>query len=394
MPKKKNIVILGSSGSIGLSALEVVRQFKDRLNVVGLSVNTNIDVLKKQIEEFKPVAVAVAAADKAFELAKNTDGRLKVLASRDGLCELAMLKQADIVLVAIVGAEALFPLLSAIRAKKTIALANKEAIVIAGSLVRKEALQHRVDIIPVDSEQNAIFQCLRGYGIDSVERLYLTASGGPLVDDSLKQLQSVSVKRVLSHPRWNMGKKITVDSATLMNKGLEVIEARELFNIDPEKIKVLIHRKALVHSMVEFVDGSVLAQLAATDMRLPIQFSLSFPERWTNRRLHIDPLKIGELLFEKPDIKRFPCLGLAFEALRCGGNAPCIINAANEVAVEAFLRGSISFCGIASVIEKVMQKSKFIKNTPSLEDIFKTDWQAREDAMRVLGALSKRKNRI
>lgn len=380
MATRKNIVILGSSGSVGESALDVVRQYKDRFNVVGLSVNSNIERLKEQIKEFKPVSVAVGDADQACVLAKSLKKGPQVLASREGICELARLKDADLVLVAIVGAEAVFPLLAAIGAKKTIALANKESVVVAGSLVRREALKHNVRIIPVDSEQNAIFQCLEGYDLNMVERLYLTASGGPLVDYSKQRLQTVSLKKVLAHPRWKMGKKITVDSATMMNKGLEVIEARELFGLSLDKIKVLIHRKALVHSMVEFCDGSILAQLAVTDMRLPIQIALTYPERWPNRRLRLDPLGMGDLSFQPPDVKLFPCLALAYEAGRRGGTLPCALNAANEVAVDAFLAGRLSFANIPHVIEHVITKNRFSKDNLSLESIFETDWQARQSA--------------
>ncbi|HAJ56699.1 MAG TPA: 1-deoxy-D-xylulose-5-phosphate reductoisomerase [Candidatus Omnitrophica bacterium] len=383
--KKKNIVILGSSGSIGESALDVVRRYKDRFNVVGLSVNSNLERLKSQIKEFNPLSVAVGDADRACELAKSLRRGPEVLASREGICELARLKEADLVLIAIVGAEAVFPLLSAIKAKKTIALANKESVVIAGRLVRREALRHNVKIIPVDSEQSAIFQCLEGYDNGMVEGVYLTASGGPLVDYSAGQLRGVPLKKVLAHPRWKMGKKITVDSATLMNKGLEVIEAKELFGLALDRIKVLVHRQAIVHSMVEFCDGSILAQLAVTDMRLPIQVAMSYPERWPNRSLRLDPLKMGDLSFCQPDLKRFPCLALAYDAARRGGTLPCALNAANEVAVEAFLSGRISFMRIPDIVERVITKNRFSKDDLSLESIFETDWQARQSAMRLVG---------
>lgn len=389
--KKKNIVILGSSGSIGDSALDVARRYRDRFNIVGLSVNANIKKLESQIKEFSPASVAVGDADRACELASNLKRGTKVLASREGICELARLKEADLVLVAIVGAEAVFPLLAAIRAKKTIALANKESVVIAGALLRREAAKHNVKIIPVDSEQNAIFQCLEGYDMGMVEGVYLTASGGPLVDYSAAQLRRASLKNVLAHPRWKMGRKITVDSATLMNKGLEVIEARELFDIELDRIKVLVHRQAIVHSMVEFCDGSILAQLAVTDMRLPIQVAMSYPERWPNRSLRLDPLKMGDLSFRKPDLKRFPCLALAYDAARKGGTLPCALNAANEVAVEAFLSGRIPFVRIPDVIERVITKNKFSKDNLSLESIFETDWLARQSAMRLVEG-HKRKN--
>lgn len=389
--KKKNIVILGSSGSIGESALDVVRQFRDRLNVVGLCVGRNTRALEQQIREFRPQVVAVADSDEAYALSKRLNKKgPDVLAGREGTCELARLKSADLVLVAVVGAEAVFPLLAAIRAKKTIALANKEAVVIAGSLIRSEAAKHRVRIVPIDSEQNAIFQCLEGRDIRDVACAYLTASGGPLIDYRPADLARVSLKKVLAHPRWKMGPKITVDSATLMNKGLEVIEARELFDIVLDKIKVVIHREALVHSMVEFCDGSILAQLAQTNMRLPIQLALSYPDRWTNDRMRLDPLKMGTLSFEPPDTKRFPCLELAYQAARQGGTMPAVLNAANEVAVDAFLRGALSFVRIPSVIEKTMRTCGTAKKISRLEDVFEADWQARDRARRWAGVISRK----
>jgi 1-deoxy-D-xylulose-5-phosphate reductoisomerase len=389
-PKKKNIVILGSTGSIGESALAVVRQFRDRFNVVGLSVNANIERLKRQIAEFKPRVVAVGDADRACALAASLKKNTQVLASREGICELAQDAAADLVLIGIVGVEAVFPLLSAIRAKKTIALANKESLVVAGPLVRREVLKAGVKLIPIDSEQSAIFQCMEGYDAGMVKRVYLTASGGPLADYSLKDLRRVSLKKVLAHPRWKMGKKITVDSATLMNKGLEVIEAQQLFDLTLDKIEVLVHRQALVHSMVEFVDGSLLAQLGVTDMRLPIQVALSYPERWNNATLSLDPLTMGTLSFERPDRKRFPCLGLAFEAARQGGKAPCVLNAANEVAVDAFLNGRLSYGSIADVIERVMRNELRASGDLTLEALFEADWCARESARRWIDVFSKK----
>ena len=370
-------MIIGSSGSIGESALEVVRQFKDKFRIVGLSVNLNIEKLKKQIHEFNPYSVAVADESKAQELKKTLRGQVKVRTGRDGLCDLASLNEADLILIGMVGSEAIFPLLSAIRSRKTVALANKEAIVMAGELVRREVKKNKTCLIPIDSEQNAIFQCLQGYEGPMVERIYLTASGGPLWNYSKKQMRRVSLRKVLKHPRWKMGKKITVDSATLMNKGLEVIEAQQLFGLRVEQIKVLIHRQALIHSMVEFVDGSILAQMAVTDMRLPIQMALSYPERLPNPHLKLDPLKTGALSFEQPDDKKFPCLALADEAARLGGTAPCALNAANEVAVSAFLEEKLAFVYIAAIIEKILNEKDFSKNDTTLEAIFKTDQRTR-----------------
>ena len=390
MKKKKNIVILGSSGSIGENALDVVRQFKDRFRVIGLSVNANIQRLKAQTLEFKPECVAVRDESQAKELALKLRRKTKVLASMDGICELASLKAADVVLIAIAGSDAFFPLLSAIRARKTIALANKESLVVAGPLIRAQAKKNKARVIPIDSEQNAIFQCLQGYGLSMVERVYLTASGGPLVDYSQRHLQNVPLEKVLDHPRWKMGKKITVDSATMMNKGFEVIEAQQLFDLRLEQIKVLIHRQALIHSMVEFVDGSILAQMGVTDMRLPIQYALTYPERWLNPRLRLDPLRMGELSFSKPDFHKFPCLGLAYEAARLGGIVPCALNAANEVAVRAFFEKKLAFGCIPKVIEKVIMKERFPKMDVTLDSIFQTSRVATASAQRWVQFYGKR----
>ncbi|MFH0940579.1 MAG: 1-deoxy-D-xylulose-5-phosphate reductoisomerase [Candidatus Omnitrophota bacterium] len=387
--KKKNIVILGSSGSIGENALDIVRQFKDRFRVLGLCVNANTGKLMAQVKEFRPEFVAVADISSAESMG-SLGRKTKVLSGREGVCRLASLKEADLILVAIVGSEAIFPILSAIRAGKTIALANKEAIVVAGDIVLAEARKNKAQIIPIDSEQSAIFQCLRGNTKAEIETVYLTASGGPLVDLSLSGINKVSVNKVLAHPRWKMGKKITVDSATLMNKGLEVIEAQHLFDIELERIKVLIHRQAIIHSMVEFQDGSMLAQMAVTDMRLPIQYALTYPQRWQNDRFRLDPLRAGVLSFSKPDSAKFPCLELAYEAARIGGGAPCALNAANEVAVDAFLRHRISFGCIPKVIEKVIERKDFPIKDVSLDAIFDTDKAARERALQLVEFYGKR----
>lgn len=390
MPDKKNIVILGASGSIGENSLDVVRRYKDRFRIRGLSVNSNIHSLVRYIEEFEPEYVAVRDETKALELKTAVGKKVKVLSSMDGVCQLASLDGVDIVLIAIVGAEAVFPLLSAIDARKRIALANKESLVVAGDIVMRRARQKKVLIIPIDSEQNAIFQCLEGYDLDMVKRVYLTASGGPLIDYSKRELEKVTQRKVLAHPRWKMGKKITVDSATLMNKGLEVIEAQKLFDLELERIDVLVHRQALVHSLVEFIDGAVMAQMAVTDMRLPIQYALTYPERWPNEHLKLDLFRCPELTFARPDVSRFPCLELAFHAARLGGTAPCVLNAANEVAVEAFLSGRIGFTGITCVVEGVLEEGESFKKDASLEDIFEADKVARLSAHRWIAALRKK----
>jgi len=387
---KKNVVILGSSGSIGESALKVALMFKDKIRVVGLSVNTRTEKLASQIRACAPRYVAVADEDKARVFRPSAGKGVKVLAGRQGVCALAALKEADIVLIAVVGAEAIYPLWSAIRAGKTVALANKESVVVGGTLVADEARVRGARIIPIDSEQSAIFQCLEGYNASMVKRVYLTASGGPLIDYSRSRLKNVSRAAVLAHPRWKMGPKITVDSATLMNKGLEVIEAKNLFGLPLDKIKVLVHRQALVHSMVEYMDGSILAQLGVTDMKLPIQYALSYPERWANGALSLDPLRMESLDFSAPDIGRFPCLRLAYEAARSGGSAPCVLNAANEVAVASFLAGRMSFGRIADVIEETLGAPGCPSRLASLEDIFAADAfgrrVAREKAMKYASA--------
>jgi 1-deoxy-D-xylulose-5-phosphate reductoisomerase len=382
----KNIVILGSTGSIGTSALDVARRFPDRLRVVGLSVNRNTRLLARQAAEFKPTHVAIADSAAAGSF-KGPRG-LHVLTGSDGVEALATLKNADVVVVAIVGGKALKPLLAAIRAGKTIALANKESIVMAGAHVMALAKKTGAKIIPVDSEQSAIFQCLEGQRRETLERLYLTASGGPLWDLSAKALERVTKKRVLAHPRWKMGPKITVDSATLMNKGLEVIEARHLFDVALDKIEVVVHRQAIIHSMVSFVDGSLLAQLAVTDMRLPIQFALTYPERWPNPLLKMDPFSVGDLTFERPDMKRFPCLAIAYEASRQGGGVPAAMNAANEVAVEAFLNEEIGLGAIPRVVESVLKRGRFLRGRASLDEIIKTDDTARIFAREVVKGVS------
>lgn len=377
---KKNIVILGSSGSIGASALSVARRFKDKIRVIGLSVNTHTEKLASQMRAFAPRYVAIADQEKARAFRPVLKKGVKVLTGREGMCALASLKEADIVLIAVVGAEAIFPLLSASRAGKTVALANKESVVVGGSMVTEEARKSGARIIPIDSEQSAIFQCLEGYRASMVRRVYLTASGGPLADYPRSRLKDVSRAAVLAHPRWKMGPKITVDSATMMNKGLEVIEAQNLFGLPLDKIKVLVHRQALVHSMVEFADGSILAQLGVTDMKLPIQYALSYPERWENGALSLDPLRMGHLDFSAPDTGKFPCLRLAYEAARSGGSAPCVLNAANEVAVASFLEGRLAFGRIADVIEQTLISKGRPRRVESLEDIFAADGFARRVA--------------
>ncbi|MFH0877101.1 MAG: 1-deoxy-D-xylulose-5-phosphate reductoisomerase [Candidatus Omnitrophota bacterium] len=390
---KKNIVILGSTGSIGESALDVVREHKKRFRVVGLSANANVVALSQQIREFKPEVAVLADSSRFKDMPAFVGRRTKILVGREGLCQLSSLKEADVVLLAVVGGEAIFPLLSALRAKKTIALANKEAVVMAGEMIRREAKRNHATIIPIDSEQSAIFQCLEGHDRQMVRKVILTASGGPLWQTPASRLKNVSLKQVLAHPRWRMGKKITVDSATLMNKGLEVIEAMHLFGLALDQVKVLVHRQALIHSLVEFIDGSLLAQLAKTDMRLPIQYALSYPERWVNERLQLDLAKQEDLSFEEPDTRRFPCLALALEAARRGGAAPCALNAANEVAVEAFLKRQLSFGQIPRLIEKILHEHDSGAPVRGLQDLFKIDREVRQCALRFVESAQKKGER-
>ncbi len=388
----KNIAILGSSGSIGEAALEVCRRHKDKLRVVGLSVRCNTKALLRQASEFRPRTVVVgcdADARPVMRKVRRWGGR--VLRGREGLCRLACEESVDTVLIAIVGSEAVFPLRAALRAKKTIALANKESIVMGGALLMREARRSGGRIVPIDSEQSAIFQCLEGHRVADVERVYLTASGGALYGLTKRALRRVSLKRVLAHPRWKMGPKITVDSATLMNKGLEVIEAQHLFGLPLEKIAVVVHPQALIHSMVAFRDGSLLAQMGVTDMKLPIQYALSYPQRWQGVGLRLDPARCGALTFEKPDTRRFPCLGLAYEAARRGGCAPAAMNAANEVAVGAYLAGRLQFGDIPAVIDKVLA-ADWPRTVSKIEEILEADAQAREGAVRWAGILGKRRH--
>ena len=336
----KKITILGSTGSIGLSALDVIGKNPRRFQVVALAAGQNVKLLKNQIETFKPKIVSVSTKENALKLRQslNLNNKIKILYDKEGLNEIAAFQSADIVVSAISGAAGLMPTLAAIEAGKDIALANKETMVMAGEIVNRRAKLKKVKILPVDSEHSAIFQCLQGEKIENLKRIILTASGGPFLNFKANQLKQVKLSQALKHPRWKMGKKITIDSATLMNKGLEVIEAKWLFNLDVEKIEVLIHPQSIVHSMIELIDGSVLAQMGIPDMRIPITYALTYPERIINDLSSLNLLKTEKLEFSKPDIKKFPCLRVAYEAGLCGGTAPAVLNASNEIAVAAFFR--------------------------------------------------------
>jgi len=377
------ILLLGSTGSIGQNALEVVRRFPDRFRVTGLSTHSNIELLSRQINEFHPEFVCVKDALAGQSLRRKKKTGLKILIGERGLVELIEKSKAKKVLLAISGSEALMPLLKAIDEGKQIALANKEALVMAGSLVMKKAKKKKAKIIPIDSEQSAIWQCLAQDKCSPLKTIYLTASGGPFRQVRQKDFKDISIRDVLNHPCWKMGKKITVDSATLMNKGLELLEAMFLFDMPCEKIKIVVHPQAIVHSMVEFLDGVILAQLSATDMRIPIQYALTYPKRLSSVFPRVDFFKLKELSFQQPDFKKFPCLGLAYRAARTLGTLPAVLNAANEACVDAFLRQRIKFISIPKIIEKVMDRHRPARN-PNLGEILQADQWARLEAYKAI----------
>jgi 1-deoxy-D-xylulose-5-phosphate reductoisomerase len=379
--KPRSLAILGSTGSIGLNTLKVVDRNPHRFQVKALSAYNNFKLLESQIRKYKPSHVAVGKKGLAYFKSIGMKG-VKFYPSQD-CAQIASLKEVDVVVLAMRGTGALMPFLEALRAGKTVAPANKEALVIAGDLIMKEARRYKGLIVPIDSEQSAIFQCLEGQKSKPV-CVHLTASGGPLREIKSKNFKQVRPKDILRHPRWRMGPKITVDSATLMNKGFEVIEAKHLFNLSCRQIKVLIHPEAIIHSMVEFVDGSLLAQLGITDMRLPIQYALTYPERLPTGLRRLDLVQLGALNFQKPDLKKFPSLELAFEAARVSGSMPAVLNAADEEAVEAFLKGRIDFLSIYKIVEKVVLRHTIVKN-PSLQAILQADEWARQEAREIIG---------
>ena len=376
----KRISILGSTGSIGQSTLSVVEKFPDRFTVVALAAGNNIDLLEKQVRQFRPRVAAVLSERSAAQLKERCVGlNVRVLSGVEGMIQVAAADEVDMTVSAIVGTAGLVPTIAAIRAGKHIALANKEVLVTAGELVMAEVLRKGVSLFPVDSEHSAIFQCLQAGEDRDIRRLILTASGGPFRASSKKALEQVTLAQALKHPNWSMGRKITIDSATLMNKGLEVIEARWLFNIPPERIKVLVHPQSIVHSMVEYRDGAVVAQLGMPDMKGPIAYALSYPERLENVSPALDLAKVGTLTFEEPDLERFPCLAYAFDALQAGGSMPAVLSAANEVAVKYFLEEKIGYADIARVIRATMDAHAPSKIT-TVEDALKADLWARKEA--------------
>ncbi|MBB6216514.1 1-deoxy-D-xylulose-5-phosphate reductoisomerase [Anaerosolibacter carboniphilus] len=373
----KKISILGSTGSIGKQTIDVVRNNKNEFHIFGLSGNNNIDELEQQIREFNPMVAAVMEDTKALELSRRL-GKCKteILTGMEGLIAVATLPNIDTVLTAVVGMIGLLPTMKAIEAKKNIALANKETLVTAGEIVMKQAQIQGVKIIPVDSEHSAIFQCIQGYKTEDIRRIILTASGGPFREHSLEQLQQVTVEEALRHPKWNMGKKITIDSATLMNKGLEVIEARWLFDIPIDQIEVVVHPQSIIHSLVEYKDSSILAQLGCPDMRVPIQYALTYPKRIENNYEKMDFYRLGNLSFEKPNLEKFPSLRLAYDSLKAGGSMPTVLNGANEALVELFLQGKINFCDIPAILEKILEKHT-IEYSLDINKIIEIDLWAR-----------------
>ena len=376
--KKKQIAILGSTGSIGTQALQVIEEHPDLYEAYALTANNQVELLAEQARKFMPAAVVIANETKYFQLKEMlADLPIQVYAGADALCEIVEAKPIDVVLASMVGYAGLRPTMNAIRAGKAIALANKETLVVAGELINALAQQYHTPILPVDSEHSAIFQCLEPG--NALEKVILTASGGPFRKFTMEQLQHVTKEQALKHPNWDMGAKITIDSATMMNKGFEVIEAKWLFGVRPDQIEVVVHPQSVIHSMVQYEDGAVKAQLGMPDMRLPIQYAFSYPQRIKASFDRLDFSALKELTFEQPDTNRFRCLALAYEALNRGGNMACIVNAANEVVVSAFLKDRIPFLRMSEVIEQSMVKVPFIQ-TPTYEDYVATDAEARRVA--------------
>ncbi len=376
----KRIVILGSTGSIGVTALRLIKKNPERYKITGLTAGRNVELLLEQIREFRPKAISVLNKEDAERLKEILSEEIDVYYGQDGFIKVATMEEADIVISSIIGAAGLVPTFCAIKTGKDIALANKETMVMAGPIVLKEAKKRNVSILPVDSEHSAIFQSLQGHPKSDVRRIILTASGGPFRKMSLKEMADVTPEQALRHPNWNMGKKITIDSATMMNKGLEVIEARWLFDIPAGKINILIHPQSIVHSMVEYKDGSVIAQLGIPDMTIPISYALSYPNHIENDLPPLELEKIGTLSFEKPDLDRFRCISLAYEAISIGGSMPAVMNGANEVAVDAFLKREIGFLDIPAIIEEVMSVHEPFE-IENIDEVLEVDRWARNKAM-------------
>ncbi|MBB4042267.1 1-deoxy-D-xylulose-5-phosphate reductoisomerase [Bacteroides reticulotermitis] len=378
--KRKQIAILGSTGSIGTQALQVIEEHPDLYEVYALTANNRVEQLIAQVRKFQPEVVVIANEDKYGQLKEAlADLPVKVYAGTEAICQMVESGPIDIVLTAMVGYAGLKPTIHAIRARKTIALANKETLVVAGELINQLAQQYHSPILPVDSEHSAVFQCLTGEIGNPIEKIILTASGGPFRTCSMEQLKTVTKVQALKHPNWDMGAKVTIDSASLMNKGFEMIEAKWLFGVAPQQIEVVVHPQSVIHSMVQFEDGSIKAQLGMPDMRLPIQYAFSYPDRVRSSFDRIDFATCSNLTFEQPDTTRFRNLALAYEAMNRGGNMPCIVNAANEVVVASFLKDGISFLGMSDVIEKTMERATFVA-APTYDDYVASDAEARKIA--------------
>ncbi|HLX11584.1 MAG TPA: 1-deoxy-D-xylulose-5-phosphate reductoisomerase [Bacteroidota bacterium] len=383
----KNICILGSTGSIGRNSLEVISRFPDRFRVAYLSTNTNVELLRQQVAIFKPKGVGILDESLGTDFRKNINGSLKVFVGAEGMKELASQPDADTVISAFVGFSGLAPTFEAIRCGKTVALANKETLVVAGELINALAKKTGATIVPIDSEHSAVMQCIEGENRDSIAKLILTASGGPFLNTEKSKFGALTVEDALKHPTWKMGNKITIDSATLMNKGLEVIEAHWLFGLPAERIDIVIHPQSIIHSMVEFVDGSVKAQMGLPDMKMPIQYALSYPERLQTANSRIDFASLGAMTFAAPDRGKFECLDLAYDALHSGGTAPAVMNAANEVAVAMFLQKRIPFDSIPGMIRHALEEVH-VRIADTLESVVQADGEAR-NAVRMKTAESR-----
>lgn len=375
----KNVVLLGSTGSIGTSTVKVAEDLPDQVRLIGLAAGGNVGLLAEQTHVHHPSTISIADETLLPELSKSIPDTVEIHSGEEGLIHLATLPEADIVLIAIVGIAGLKPALAAIRAGKDIAVASKEILVMAGEIVMREAHENGVKVLAVDSEHSAIFQCLEGKPVESIRSIWLTASGGPFRETPAEEFAEITVEQALKHPSWVMGRKITIDSATMFNKGLEMIEARWLFGVEMDRVKVVVHPQSVVHSLVEYVDGSMIAQMSTPDMCLPIQYALTHPERMTNQRVQTNLASIGTLQFEEPDSERFPALDLARRAGEVCGTLPAVFNAANEVAVDAFCEGKLSFLGITKLVSDVMDQHQVIIR-PDLTQILESDHWARQHA--------------
>ncbi|PJA99975.1 MAG: 1-deoxy-D-xylulose-5-phosphate reductoisomerase [Ignavibacteriales bacterium CG_4_9_14_3_um_filter_30_11] len=373
----KKVLLLGSTGSIGVNSLNVIREYPDIFSVSVLTANNNIDILKKQIEEFHPQTVVVVDKEKAEELKRSLKINCNIFSGKEALCQVAANSDYNILLGAVVGFSGLAPTIEAIKRGKRIALANKETLVVAGEFIMNLIKEFNAELLPIDSEHSAIYQCLMGEKKEQVEKLIITASGGPFLNTDQNKFSSITVKEALNHPNWSMGNKITIDSATMMNKGLEVIEARWLFGFLPKKLEVLVHPQSIIHSMVQFIDGSIKAQLGFPDMRLPIQFALTYPNRIENKMERTNMATLKELTFFEPDLIKYKCLKLAYQVLDKGGITPCVLNAANEIAVSRFLKEDIKFSDIPNFVDNALNKFKNIIK-PDIETIFEYDRLTRD----------------